>query len=112
MPRYSYALFMGLALAVFLVARHFVPRPARLKALPWWQRLALGLAAFVGGSLGAKLPFAAGSDQGWWTTAAWFSDGKTVVAGLGFAYLAVELTKLALDIRVKTGDTFALPLAL
>lgn len=112
MHRYGYALFMALALAVFLVSRHFIPRPLRLQALPWWQRLALGLAAFLGGSLGAKLPFAVGSHQGWWTSAAWFSDGKTIVAGLGFAYLAVELTKLALDIRVKTGDTFALPLAL
>lgn len=111
-PRIVYALFMGLALVVFLLARHFVPRPPLLQALPWWQRLALGLSAFVGGSLGAKLPFAAGSDQAWWTAAAWVSDGKTIVAGLGFAYLAVELTKLALDIQVKTGDTFALPLAL
>src|SRR5262249_34882970 len=32
--------------------------------------------------------------------------------GLACAYLAVELAKLALDIRVKTGDSFALPLAL
>jgi len=103
---------MGLALIVFLVTRHFVPRPPRLLALPWWQRLALGLAAFIGGSLGAKVPFAFGEGQQWWTAAAWFSNGKTIVAGLAFAYLAVELTKLALDIRIKTGDTFALPLAL
>jgi phosphatidylglycerol---prolipoprotein diacylglyceryl transferase len=110
--RIWYTVFMVLALAVFLVARHFIPRPPNLRALPWWQRAALGLAAFIGGALGAKLPFALASPEGWWTQAAWFSDGKTVVAGLGCAYLAVELTKLALDIRVKTGDTFALPLAL
>lgn len=112
MHRYGYALFMALAMIVFLVSRHFIPRPARLQDLPGWQRFALGLAAFIGGSLGSKLPFVLGSGQEWWTAAVWFSDGKTIVAGLGFAYLAVELTKLALDIPFKTGDTFALPLAL
>lgn len=110
--RFSYFVFMLLALAVFLLVRHFIPKPPKLRALPWPQRAALGLAAFIGGALGAKLPFALSSSEGWWTQAAWLSDGKTVVAGLGCAYLAVELTKLALDIRVKTGDTFALPLAL
>ena len=30
-----------------------------------------------------------------------------VVTGLAFAYLAVELTKLALGVHVKTGDGFA-----
>jgi phosphatidylglycerol---prolipoprotein diacylglyceryl transferase len=111
-PRLAYALFMGLAMGVFLLARRCVPRPPRLTALPWWKRFALGVAAFVGGSLGAKVPFAFGASGGWWTPEAWLTDGKTLVAGLCFAYLAVEITKLALDIRVKTGDTFALPLAL
>jgi phosphatidylglycerol:prolipoprotein diacylglycerol transferase len=111
MHRYAYAGFMMLALVVFVVARHFLPRPARLAALPWWQRSLLAVVAFIGGSLGAKLPFALASNSGWWTAAAWFSDGKTIVAGLGCAYLAVELTKLALGVHVKTGDTFALPLA-
>lgn len=109
---YAYALFMLLALVVFLVVRHFVPKPPGLKALPWWKRAILGLAAFIGGSLGAKVPFALGSPEGWWTSAAWFSDGKTVVAGLCGAYLAVDLAKLQLGVHVKTGDTFALPLAL
>lgn len=109
---WAYATFMLLALVMFLVVRHFVPKPPGLKALPWWKRALLGLAAFIGGSLGAKLPFALASSEGWWTRAAWFSDGKTIVAGLCGAYLAVELAKLLLEVRVKTGDTFALPLAL
>jgi phosphatidylglycerol:prolipoprotein diacylglycerol transferase len=112
MGRFSYGLFMLLALAVFLVVRHFVPKPAGLLALPWWKRAGLGMAAFIGGALGAKLPFALTSPDGWWTMAGWFQDGKTIVAGLLGAYLAVEAAKLLLDVRVKTGDTFALPLAL
>lgn len=111
-PRLAYPLFMFLALGVFVLARRCVPRPVGLAALPWWKRFALGAAAFVGGSLGAKLPFALGAAGGWWNAEAWFSDGKTLVAGLLFAYLAVEITKRILEIRGKTGDTFALPLAL
>ena len=42
----------------------------------------------------------------------WLADGKTVLTGIGLAYLSVEATKLALGIRVKTGDDYALPLAL
>jgi prolipoprotein diacylglyceryltransferase len=112
MGRLYYASFMLLALAVFVLARHFVPRPARLRALPWWKRGALVLAAFVGGTLGGKLPFALANPAGWLDGSAWLSDGKTIVAALIGAYLAVELAKYFLDIRVKTGDTFALPLAL
>ena len=112
-PRLAYAVFMLLALAVFVLVRHFVPKPAGLRRLPGWKRAALALAAFVGGSLGGKLPFALAADpKGWLDGSAWFSDGKTIVAALIGAYLAVELTKWALDVRVKTGDTFALPLAL
>jgi prolipoprotein diacylglyceryltransferase len=103
---------MLLALAVFLLARWFVPRPAGLMRLPWWQRAALGLAAFVGGSLGAKLPFALQDPRGWLDLSAWVSDGKSILPGLIGAYLAVELAKWHLGIPVKTGDTFALPLAL
>ena len=112
MGRYYYPLFMLLGLLVFVLARRCVPRPPALALLPWWQRLSLALAAFVGGVLGAKLPFAMTSPAGWWVPQAWFTDGKTIMTGLAGAYLAVELTKFALEIHVKTGDTFALPLAL
>jgi len=111
-PHPAYTAFMILALLVFLLARRLAPLPRALAALLWWQRLTLGLAAFVGGALGAKLPFVFGRGESWLTEAAWISDGKTITTGLIGAYLAVELTKLALGVRVKTGDTFALPLAL
>ena len=111
-PRLLYSSFMLSAMVVFLLARRFLPGPAPLAVLPLWKRIALAWAAFSGGVLGAKLPFALGSGAFWWSEAAWFSDGKTIVTGLAGAYLAVELTKLALGIRIKTGDAFALPLAL
>jgi prolipoprotein diacylglyceryltransferase len=111
-PRAYYASFMILALLVFVVARHFIPRPLALKQLPWWKRGALALSAFIGGSLGAKLPFALQDAPGWLDGTAWIRDGKTIMGGLIGAYVAVEIAKAALEVRVKTGDTFALPLAL
>jgi phosphatidylglycerol:prolipoprotein diacylglycerol transferase len=101
---------MILAAAVFLLARRFFPGSTPLAALPWRQRLALLLAAFIGGALGAKLPFVFTS--GFFSDTAWLGDGKTITTGLVGAYLAVEFTKWLLGIRVKTGDSFALPLAL
>lgn len=111
-PRAAYGLFMGLALATAVAARPFIRKPESLATLPWWKRTALAVAAFTGGVLGAKLPFVLAGEESWFSGAAWITDGKTIVAGMGAAYLAVELAKLGLGIRAKTGDTFALPLAL
>jgi phosphatidylglycerol:prolipoprotein diacylglycerol transferase len=110
-PRAAYAAFMLLAAGVFLLARRCLPRSAAL-ALPVRQQAALALAAFIGGAFGAKLPFVFVAGGGWTHPEAWAADGKTVTTGLIGAYVAVELTKAALGITVKTGDTFALPLAL
>ena len=40
----AYALFMFLALVVFVVARRFVPKPAALARVPWWKQALLALA--------------------------------------------------------------------
>src|SRR5579864_9659405 len=104
-PRLCYALFMLLGLSVFLWVRQKLPKPPALQALAWRKRLALGLAAFIGGTFGAKLPFVLGATGALGATA-WLSDGKTIVAGLAGAYLGVELAKWRLGVRVKTGDTF------
>jgi phosphatidylglycerol:prolipoprotein diacylglycerol transferase len=111
LPHLSYTLFMLAALAVFVFVRRLVPKPPALDALPWWKRISLALAGFIGGAFGAKVPFLFRlTDEGWLSL--WLSDGKTITTGLIGAYLGVELAKLALEVRVKTGDTFALPLAL
>jgi phosphatidylglycerol:prolipoprotein diacylglycerol transferase len=108
LSRPAYSLFMLLSLAVFLSARRLLPRSPALARLPWWDRTMLALAGFVGGVLGAKLPFVDVAD-GWGLL---LRDGKTLTTGLVGAYLSVELAKFALGIRIKTGDSFALPLAL
>ena len=109
-PRLAYTLFMVLALAAFLLARRFQPR--QTTALPRRQRTALGLAAFIGGMLGAKAGFLIANLNAWSFDFVWLADGKTVVTGIACAYFAVEMTKLGLGIQVKTGDDYALPLAL
>lgn len=105
-----YSCFMLLAIAVFAITRWNLPHTHALRALPLKQRLSVIVAGFCGGTLGAKLPFAVGLIEG--APAGWFSDGKTVTTGIIGGYLAIELIKLAMGIRVKTGDSFALPLAL
>ena len=108
--RPGYLAFMLLAVGAFVLARRLFPppRPARV---PGPERLALALAAFVGGTLAAKLPFVWDADAGWWDLAAWVADGKTITTALVGAYLAVELVKLVLGVRAKTGDALAAPLA-
>src|SRR2546421_289857 len=110
LPRPYYTLFMLLSLATFFAARQLLPNSPALARLTWRQRTMLALAGFIGGAFGAKLPFF-DIDDGW-LTGIWFRDGKTITTGLVGAYLGVELAKLALNIRVKTGDSFAIPLAL
>jgi phosphatidylglycerol---prolipoprotein diacylglyceryl transferase len=75
------------------------------------QRLGIGLGAFCGAMIGAKLPFVLSDWRGFLSGAAWFSDGKTILCGLVGGYAGVELAKWALDVRVKTGDSFAVPVA-
>jgi phosphatidylglycerol---prolipoprotein diacylglyceryl transferase len=108
--RLGYLAFMLLALAAFVLARRLFPSP-RPTPLTRLEKLTLGLAAFVGGTLSAKLPFVWESTGDFWDWSTWASDGKTITTGLVGAYLAVEVTKLLLGIRAKTGDGVAIPLA-
>ena len=62
--------------------------------------------------IGSKLPFVLSDWEGLRSGAAWFSDGKTIMFGLVGGYAGVELAKAILQIRVKTGDTFAVPVPL
>lgn len=79
--------------------------------LAWWEKLGLGLGAFCGGMLGAKLPFAVADWEGLRSGAVWLADGKTIMCGLVGAYFGVELAKWTLEIRIRTGDSFAVPAA-
>src|SRR5262245_12755469 len=79
--------------------------------LAWWQKLGIGIGGFCGAMIGAKLPFVLTDWTGLVSGATWLSDGKTILLGIVGGYFGVELAKWTLDIRVKTGDTFAVPIA-
>jgi len=75
------------------------------------ERLGVGLGAFCGAMIGAKLPFVLSDWEGFLSGAAWFSNGKTILCGLVGGYFGVEIAKSLLGVRIKTGDSFAVPVA-
>jgi prolipoprotein diacylglyceryltransferase len=102
---------MVLAFVAFVTVRRWQPGSIGTSLpLSMEQRFALSMAAFIGGMLSAKLPFLLESASGM-SGPGWIADGKTVTTGLAGAYVMVELAKRTLGIDVKTGDTYALPLA-
>ena len=104
-----YTLIMVLAVGTGAITAKRSQQALELGSL---EKFALGLGAFCGAMLGAKLPFVLYDRAGLMTGAAWFSNGKTILCGLVGGYLGVEVTKWALGVRVKTGDSFAVPVAL
>ncbi len=107
--RLIYAIVMLLAMIAGLM---LVQRGQQRLKLNHTQRVAIGLSAFVGAIVGAKLPFLLDRDwSGVVSPALWLADGKTILGGIFGGYLAVEVTKRILNIRIKTGDSFALPIA-
>ncbi len=105
---WTYAAIMTLAIAAgLLISRRTHSR----LSLSRRERLGIALGAFCGGMLGAKLPFVLADFNGLMSGRAWFDDGKTIMFGLVGGYFGVELAKWALGIRIKTGDSFAVPVA-
>lgn len=99
-----------MACAILVCAGLMRLRTSKVRLEPW-ERFSVGIGAFCGAMIGAKLPFALADWEGLLTGTVWFSDGKTIMVGLAGAYFGVEFTKWALEIRAKTGDWFAMPVA-
>lgn len=103
-----YALVM---LAAIVVMSVLLRRWQAQLPLAGWQKLGIGLGGFCGAMIGAKLPFALADATGLLSGASWLADGKTILCGIVGGYFGVELAKWTLDITIKTGDTFAVPVA-
>ena len=106
-PVYAGLIVAAIALGFWLSRRFQEPL-----ALSRSDRLGILIGAFCGAMIGAKLPFVLSDWEGLRSGTAWFSDGKTIMFGLVGGYAGVELAKVILQIRVKTGDTFAVPVPL
>ena len=103
---YPFIILAGLSLAYLALRKRY-----QKGDLSSEQTTAVGLAAFAGAMLGSKLPFlleANFQNIGW----LWLADGKTILGGILGGYLAVELTKPWVGITVRTGDYFAIPIAI
>lgn len=105
---WQYTLVMLVAIGTGVVLSRFSQRSLPLKGM---ERFGVGLGAFCGAMLGAKLPFVFSDWSGLLSGTAWFSDGKTILLGLAGGYLGVEIAKWCLDIKTRTGDSFAVPVA-
>lgn len=105
--RYLFFMLLAIVVGTLLLRRSQSKLP-----LTWQQKWGLGMGAFCGAMIGAKLPFVLVDAEGFRTGTAWFADGKTIMTGLVGAYLGVEVAKWALEIRTKTGDSFASPVAM
>lgn len=96
-------------MAAIVVGLLLAKRSQRNSPLTRGQRWGVALGAYCGAMIGSKLPFVFSDWEAFLSGVAWFSDGKTILCGLVGGYLGVEVAKWCLDIRVKTGDTFAVP---
>lgn len=105
---WGYAAIMLSAPVAALAARRLAPAP-----LPLAPREKAGLlfGAFCGSMILAKLPYVLFSSSGPNSISAWMENGKTITLGLVGGYIGVELAKYRLGIRIKTGDSFAVPAA-
>jgi phosphatidylglycerol:prolipoprotein diacylglycerol transferase len=76
------------------------------------QRWGISLGALCGGLVAARLPFVLADWNALCRGTAWFASGKTLLLGLAGGYLGVEAAKWSLRVRIRTGDSFAVPVAL
>lgn len=107
-PGFVYALIMLLAIVAGVVLQRRSPQRLPITGR---QRAAIALGAFCGAMIGAKLPFVLADWDGLMSGRAWFDNGKTIMFGMVGGYFGVELAKVVVDVRQKTGDSFAVPAA-
>ncbi len=109
-PRVTWT-YAGLMVLTLLTGLLLARGRQRALGLTIRQRVVIGLGAFCGAMIGARLPFVLSDWAALVSGAAWFANGKTIVFGLVGGYLGVEVAKSMLGVTVKTGDSFAVPVA-
>lgn len=105
------AWYLVIMVTAIAVGASLLGRAQRRLPLARWQRWSIGLGAFCGAMIGAKLPFALADMAAGDSHFVWLSNGKTIVFGLVGGYLGVEIAKWICEVQTKTGDSFALAAA-
>jgi len=111
--RIGYSIFMVIAAIFAAVILQRRQSGLRLSASDKWT---LAISGMVGATFAAKLPFwlfaqSASPALVALPTTAWLADGKTLLWALFGGYGGVELGKWMLGIRIGTGDTFVVAVA-
>ena len=75
------------------------------------QKLWIGLAAFSGAIISAKLPFLIPGLPGFDAPDGILLSGKTILFGMVGGYFGVEAAKWHIGLKTKTGDAFVVPVA-
>lgn len=96
------------AIATGVLVSLLTQEPLKLDAR---QKLGLFLGAFCGSFFGAKLPYLILNTLHGVPDGGLFDSGKTILGGLVGGYFGVELAKWSLRLTLKTGDSFAVPVA-
>lgn len=105
---WGYQSIMGLAIATGFVISRFTQSALTIDRV---SRFGILMGAFCGAMIGAKLPFLFSDWQQLVSGQAWLQNGKTILCGLVGGYVGVEVAKWTFDVRTKTGDSFAIPVA-
>ncbi|MCA9030321.1 MAG: prolipoprotein diacylglyceryl transferase [Planctomycetaceae bacterium] len=109
LPPWNYSVLMLLALAVSAVLFRATGRKLSLTPA---QYGAIMLGAFSGSFIAARLPYLFEDVSALCSWQGWVGNGKTILFGLVGGYLGVELAKWCADVKVSTGDRFAVPVAI
>ena len=108
MMSWTYPVIMLSAIVVSVIIARHTQKGIQLSVL---EKVGIGLGAYCGAMIGAKLPFVFSDWEHFLSGAAWFSNGKTILCGLVGGYVGVETAKWSMMIKTKTGDGFAVPVA-
>lgn len=105
---WSYPLIMAAAIATGAYLGRRAQAGLKLTA---GEKFGLGLGAFCGAMLGAKFVFLLIDPLAPMRLSDFLDGGKTILGGLMGGYFGVELAKWTLQLKVKTGDSYAVPVA-
>lgn len=108
----SLAPLFPLVMVTALLAGAWLSRQykSNLELLPS-HKLWIGLWAFCGAMIAAKLPFMIPGLPGFQGVTGFLVSGKTILFGLVGGYAGVEWAKWSIGLRTKTGDSFVVPVA-